>query len=55
MEDRGMNTSSLPRLGAELNPLTIDRAKLADIKVLETIKEGKSVYTRPGRKVPGQE
>jgi predicted amidohydrolase YtcJ len=37
------------------NPLTIDRAKLADITVLETIKEGKSVYTRPGRKIPGQE
>ena len=36
-------------------PLTIDRAKLADITVLETIKEGKSVYTRPGRKIPGQE
>jgi predicted amidohydrolase YtcJ len=28
------------------NPLTIDRARLADIQVLETIKEGTSVYTR---------
>ncbi|WDI43190.1 amidohydrolase [Bremerella sp. P1] len=29
------------------NPLTIDESKLADIKVLETIKEGVSVYQRP--------
>ncbi|MCO8121509.1 amidohydrolase [Stieleria sp. TO1_6] len=29
------------------NPLEIDEDKLADIKVLETIKEGKSVYKRP--------
>ncbi len=29
------------------NPLTIDEDKLADIKVLETIKNGKSVYKRP--------
>jgi predicted amidohydrolase YtcJ len=28
------------------NPLTIDPLKIKDIKVLETIKEGKSVYTR---------
>ncbi len=26
------------------NPLTVDRAKLADIKVIETIKNGKSIY-----------
>jgi predicted amidohydrolase YtcJ len=30
----------------DANPLTIDRAKLADIAVLETIKEGATVYTR---------
>lgn len=29
------------------NPLTIERAKLADIKVLETIKGGKSIYRAP--------
>lgn len=29
------------------NPLTIDENKLADIKVLETIKEDKSIYQRP--------
>lgn len=29
------------------NPLEIDEDKLADIKVLETIKEGKSIYKRP--------
>ncbi len=28
------------------NPLTIDPAKIADIRVLETIKEGKTVYRR---------
>ena len=26
------------------NPLTIDRMKIADIKVVETIKNGKSIY-----------
>ena len=26
------------------NPLTIERAKLIDIKVVETIKQGKSIY-----------
>jgi predicted amidohydrolase YtcJ len=31
------------------NPLTVDRPKLVDIRVLETIKEGRSVYTAPGR------
>jgi predicted amidohydrolase YtcJ len=31
------------------NPLTIDRPKLIDIKVLQTIKEGRSVYTAPVR------
>jgi predicted amidohydrolase YtcJ len=29
------------------NPLTVDRSTIADIKVLETIKEGKSIYRRP--------
>ncbi len=29
------------------NPMTIDQDKLSDIKVLETIKEGVSVYKRP--------
>lgn len=29
------------------NPLTIDRPKIVDIKVLQTIKEGKSIYRRP--------
>ena len=28
------------------NPLTIDPMKIADIKVMETIKEGKTVYRR---------
>lgn len=28
------------------NPLTVDPAKIADIKVMETIKEGRSVYRR---------
>ncbi len=28
------------------NPLTIDPAKIADIKVVETIKEGRTVYRR---------
>lgn len=28
------------------NPLTIDRAQLADLKVLETIKDGRTVYRR---------
>ena len=28
------------------NPLTIDPMKIADIKVVETIKEGKTVYRR---------
>jgi len=28
------------------NPLTIDPMKIANIKVLETIKEGKTVYRR---------
>jgi predicted amidohydrolase YtcJ len=28
------------------NPLKIDPLKIADIKVLETIKEGRSVYRR---------
>lgn len=31
------------------NPLEIDEDKLADIKVLETIKEGKSIYRRPAK------
>lgn len=29
------------------NPLTIDRQQLAELKVLETIKEGESIYRRP--------
>jgi len=29
------------------NPLTIDRLKIAGIKILTTIKEGKTVYSRP--------
>jgi len=29
------------------NPLKIDPMKIRDIKVLETIKEGRTVYTRP--------
>ena len=29
------------------NPMTIPAEKLADIKILETIKEGKSIYRRP--------
>lgn len=29
------------------NPLTIDRAKLGELQVLETIKEGQSIYKRP--------
>jgi predicted amidohydrolase YtcJ len=33
------------------NPLTIDRTKIADIKVLETIKKGKSVYKLDENKV----
>jgi cytosine/adenosine deaminase-related metal-dependent hydrolase len=28
------------------NPLTVDPMKIADIKVIETIKEGKTVYRR---------
>jgi predicted amidohydrolase YtcJ len=32
------------------NPLTIDPLKIAGIKVVETIKEGRSVYLRPGAK-----
>jgi hypothetical protein len=28
------------------NPLTVDPLKIADIKVIETIKEGKTVYRR---------
>jgi predicted amidohydrolase YtcJ len=30
----------------DANPLTIDPMKIADIKVVETIKEGKTVYRR---------
>jgi len=30
----------------DANPLTIDPMKIADIKVMETIKEGKTVYRR---------
>lgn len=29
------------------NPLTVDPMKIKDIKVVETIKEGKSIYTAP--------
>ncbi|MCC7375133.1 MAG: amidohydrolase [Verrucomicrobiales bacterium] len=32
------------------NPMTIDQDKLADIKILETIKKGKSVYKRPAER-----
>ena len=28
------------------NPITMDRTKIADVKVLQTIKEGKIVYER---------
>jgi len=28
------------------NPLKVDKSKIAEIQVLETIKEGKTVYTR---------
>lgn len=34
------------------NPLTIDRLKIRDIKVLETIKEGKSIYRKGAAIVP---
>lgn len=34
------------------NPLTIDRSKLKDIQVLETIKEGKSTYQKGANPVP---
>jgi predicted amidohydrolase YtcJ len=33
------------------NPLTVDRSTIADLKVLETIKEGTSIYRRPDDKV----
>ena len=29
------------------NPLGVDTDKILDIKVVETLKKGKSVYTRP--------
>ena len=32
------------------NPLTMDRRKLASLKVLETIKEGRSVYRVPAER-----
>jgi predicted amidohydrolase YtcJ len=35
------------------NPLTIDRAKLAELQVMETIKEGKSVYRRDATRLSG--
>ena len=36
------------------NPITIDPMKIADIKVMETIKEGKTVYRRDaGTKTAG--
>jgi predicted amidohydrolase YtcJ len=37
------------------NPLTIDRARLADIKVMETIKEGTSVYRREATALSSEE
>ncbi len=33
------------------NPLTIDRGKLVDMKVLETIKNGKSIYNRTAQQI----
>lgn len=33
----------------EKNPLKVDPATIADIAVVETIKEGKSIYRRKGR------
>jgi predicted amidohydrolase YtcJ len=29
------------------NPLKVDKTSIKDIKVIETIKEGKSIYKRP--------
>lgn len=31
------------------NPLTVEPMTIKDIKVLETIKEGKTIYTAPAR------
>jgi predicted amidohydrolase YtcJ len=31
------------------NPMTIEPAKIVNIKVLETIKSGKSIYKRPAQ------
>ena len=35
------------------NPLTVERMKIVDIKVVETIKKGKSIYQADQTKVSG--
>jgi predicted amidohydrolase YtcJ len=45
--DRGRQSGDLVILSD--NPMTIEPAKIVNIKVLETIKSGKSIYKRPAQ------